>query len=146
MTFLQVRYDRFERGFFAAIRKEDDLTPLGFTHLGVRDYLFEPEEKHLKTDPHAYILEPVYDAIVEPENQNLVGFLIAITPFGNLLDRLLPEGKEGVIGVFKDDCGNVMTSGTVCLKSVHRSHTLLELGLKPVIKLAREGLQTADWQ
>ena len=39
----------------------------------------------------------------------MVGVLIGITPFGNLLDRLVPEGKDGVIGVFKDDCGNEMS-------------------------------------
>lgn len=56
------------------------------------DFLFDPEEKKYKTDPHAYILQPVYGKIEEKEHQLLVGFLIAITPFGNLLDRLLPEG------------------------------------------------------
>ena len=39
----------------------------------------------------------------------MVGFLIAITPFGNLLDRLIPEGKDKVVAVLKDDCGNVMS-------------------------------------
>jgi hypothetical protein len=56
------------------------------------DFLFDPEEKKHKTDPHAYILQPVYGKIEEKEHQLMVGFLIAITPFGNLLDRLLPEG------------------------------------------------------
>ena len=46
---------------------------------------------------------------MEKEKSTLVGVLIGITPFGNLLDRLIPEGKEGVIGVFKDDCGNEMS-------------------------------------
>lgn len=39
----------------------------------------------------------------------MVGFLIGITPYGNLLDRLIPEGKDGVIGVFRDDCGNELS-------------------------------------
>jgi hypothetical protein len=39
----------------------------------------------------------------------MVGVLVGITPFGNLLDRILPEGREGLIAVFKDDCGTTMT-------------------------------------
>ena len=73
------------------------------------DFLFDPEEKIFKKHPHAFILQPVFDAIIEPQNQTLVGLLIAITPYGNLLDRLLPDNKEGVIAVFKDDCNNTMT-------------------------------------
>lgn len=71
--------------------------------------MFDDNEKQFKKDPHGFILQPVYDAIIEPENQTTIGFLIGITPFGNLLDRLVPEGKDGIIGVLKDDCGNVMT-------------------------------------
>jgi hypothetical protein len=52
-------------------------------------------------------MQPVYDEI--SENATLVGFILAITPFGNLLDRLLPEGHDGIIAVLKDDCGNVMS-------------------------------------
>ena len=43
------------------------------------------------------------------ESPTLAGIAIGVTPFGNLLDRLLPEGADGVIGVFKDNCGNVMS-------------------------------------
>ncbi|CAB9524999.1 Receptor-type guanylate cyclase gcy [Seminavis robusta] len=73
------------------------------------DFLFDPEEKHMKKDPHGFILQPVYDKLAEPEHQKLVGILVGITPFGNLLDRLLPDGRDGVLGVLKDDCGNVMS-------------------------------------
>jgi len=73
------------------------------------DFLFDPEEKHLKKDPHGIMLQPVYEKIVEQDNSTLAGILVGITPYGNLLDRLLPEGKDGVIGVFKDDCGNTMS-------------------------------------
>jgi len=73
------------------------------------DFLFDPEEKEFKKDPHGFMLTPVYGKITEKDNSTLVGILIAITPFGNLLDRLLPEGKDGVIGVLRDDCGNEMS-------------------------------------
>ena len=72
-------------------------------------YNFWLARKEQKKDPHGFILTPVYDAIVEKENSTMVGFLIGITPYGNLLDRLVPEGKDGVIGVFKDDCGNELS-------------------------------------
>lgn len=34
---------------------------------------------------------------------------MAISPIGNLLDRLLPEGRTGVIAVLKDDCNKTLT-------------------------------------
>ena len=71
------------------------------------DFLFDPEEKEFKKDPHGFILEPVYSKI--EENPKLIGIAIGVTPFGNLLDRLLPEGVDGIIAVLKDNCGNVMS-------------------------------------
>jgi class 3 adenylate cyclase len=71
------------------------------------DFLFDPEEKEFKKDPHGFILEPVYSKI--EENPKLIGIAIGVTPFGNLLDRLLPEGVDGIIAVLKDNCGSVMS-------------------------------------
>ena len=53
-------------------------------------------------------MSPVYTKI--EEDPTLAGFAIGITPFGNLLDRLLPDGADGdVVAVFKDNCDNVMS-------------------------------------
>jgi hypothetical protein len=51
---------------------------------------------------------PVYEAFVK-DNPEVVGFLLGVTVFGNLLDRLLPEGRDGIIGVLHDNCGNTMS-------------------------------------
>jgi hypothetical protein len=71
------------------------------------DFLFDPEEKHLKGNPHGFLMEPVYSAF--EENPELVGFLIGVTAFGNLLDKLLPASAKGIVCVIKDTCGNHIT-------------------------------------
>jgi hypothetical protein len=71
------------------------------------DFLFDSKEKEFKTDPHGFILGPVYSKI--EKNPKLIGIAIGVTPFGNLLDRLLPEGVDGIIAVLKDNCGSVMS-------------------------------------
>jgi hypothetical protein len=71
------------------------------------DFLFDPEEKPLKRNPHAFMMEPVYSAF--EKNPELVGFLVGVTTFGNLLDKLLPAGAKGIVCVIKDACGNHIT-------------------------------------
>jgi hypothetical protein len=71
------------------------------------DFLFDPEEKTLKQNPHGFVMEPVYSAF--EESPELVGFLIGVTVFGHLLDQLLPTGVNGIVCVFKDKCGNSIT-------------------------------------
>jgi hypothetical protein len=40
----------------------------------------------------------------------IVGILIGVTPFGNLLDRLLPANADGgIVAVFKDRCNDFMS-------------------------------------
>ena len=71
------------------------------------DFLFDPEEKDLKSDPHAFIMEPVYDSFdTDPE---IVGILVAVTSWQNLFDRLIPEGTNGIVCVVTDTCGNDIT-------------------------------------
>ena len=53
------------------------------------DFLFDPEEKDLKANAHSFLMEPVYSSF--EESPKLVGVLIAVTAYSNLLDRLLPE-------------------------------------------------------
>lgn len=69
------------------------------------DFLFDEDEKDQKKAPHAFILVPVYEEFVETDKK-VVGFVIGVTVMGNLLDRLLPEGTEGIIAVFKSECDN----------------------------------------
>jgi hypothetical protein len=81
------------------------------------DFLFDPEEKPLKRNPHGFMMEPVYSAF--EENPELVGFLIGVTSFGNLLDRLLPTGVKGIVCVIEDACGNHITYELNGLKSTY---------------------------
>jgi hypothetical protein len=71
------------------------------------DFLFDPEEKPFKQNPHGFMMEPVYSAF--EESPELVGFLVGVTAFSNLLDRLLPSGVNGIVCVIKDACGNNIT-------------------------------------
>jgi hypothetical protein len=73
------------------------------------DFLFDPgEQKEQKLSPHGFILVPVHKEFVEKDPET-VGMLIGVTAFGNLLDRLLPEGRDGIIAVLSDSCGNIMS-------------------------------------
>jgi hypothetical protein len=77
------------------------------------DFLFAPEKKHLKKNPHSYLMEPVYAAF--EEDPELVGFLVGVTAFSDLLDNLLPEGADGesgadgIVCVITDHCGGAIT-------------------------------------
>jgi hypothetical protein len=53
------------------------------------------------------MMEPVYSAF--EESPELVGFLVGVTSFGNLLDRLLPSDVNGIVCVIRDACGNNIT-------------------------------------
>lgn len=71
------------------------------------DWMFDPEEKIRKVEPHAFIMEPMlanFSGVQEP-----IGFLIALTSYRNLFTRLLPEGINGIYCVVTDTCGNNMT-------------------------------------
>jgi hypothetical protein len=71
------------------------------------DFLFKPDEKLIKLNPHAFLMEPVYSAFVE--SPELVGFLLGVTSFENLLDNVVQEGANGIVCVVTDSCGNDMT-------------------------------------
>ena len=64
---------------------------------------------------------PVYKAFVK-HNRTVVGFLVAVTQFGNLLDRLLPEGKDGIVAVLTDTCNNTMTYELNGAKAIFLGH------------------------
>jgi hypothetical protein len=81
------------------------------------DFLFEPEEKPLKQNPHGFMMEPVYSAF--EKSPELVGFLVGVTSFGNLLDRLLPSGVNGIVCVIKDQCGDAITYELNSLKATY---------------------------
>lgn len=71
------------------------------------DFLFDESEKPQKLEPNAYIMEPVYDNFTE--NPERIGFLLAVTPWRNLFDRQIPQGRNGVVCVVTDTCGNAFT-------------------------------------
>jgi hypothetical protein len=73
------------------------------------DFLLDPgEEKEQKKSPHGFLLVPVQKEFVD-KDQETVGILIGVTVFSNLLDRLLPEGRDGIIAILSDSCGNTMS-------------------------------------
>ena len=72
------------------------------------DYAFDQNEKHDKLTPHAYIAEPVWDSF-EPNERNMVGFLVGVTAWANYFNNLLPHGTSGITCVIRDSCGGLMT-------------------------------------
>ena len=52
-------------------------------------------------------MEPVYSAF--EESPELVGFLLGVTAFENIMDNVVQAGANGIVCVISDSCGNVMT-------------------------------------
>ena len=76
----------------------------GYTQIyDLWDWMFDPEEKVQKSDPHMYLMEPVYAAYEESPER--VGVLIGLTSWANMFSGLLAEGENGVICVVRDTCG-----------------------------------------
>jgi hypothetical protein len=71
------------------------------------DWMFDPEEKHKKVEPHAFIMEPILSNFTGSEEP--VGFIMGLTSFKNFFTRLLPEGANGIYCVMNDTCGTSMT-------------------------------------
>jgi hypothetical protein len=71
------------------------------------DFLFDPDEKTNKLLPHAFLMEPVYSAF--EKSRELVGFLLGVTAFENIMDNVVQEGANGIMCVIKDSCGSDMT-------------------------------------
>lgn len=96
-----------ENGFkdlFSSMKATNHSVLSSVTEIGdMFDFMFDPEEKDKKNAPHAFIMEPVYSEF--SDDPELVGMVIALTNFGNLLDRLIPEHANGIICVVTDPCG-----------------------------------------
>jgi hypothetical protein len=71
------------------------------------DFIFKPENKFLKADPHGFLMAPIYSAFVE--SPELVGFLLGMTTFKNLMDNVVQEGANGIVCVISDLCGSDIT-------------------------------------
>jgi hypothetical protein len=71
------------------------------------DFLFDPDEKSKKSTPHAFLMEPVYS--VFEESPELVGFLLGVTSFENIMDNVVQEGANGIVCVISDSCGGDIT-------------------------------------
>jgi hypothetical protein len=72
------------------------------------DFMFDDNEKDRKANGHMFIMTPVYDGF-RNNNKTLVGVLVALTPLENLLDRLIPQDTKGIVGVFRNQCGDIRT-------------------------------------
>jgi hypothetical protein len=68
------------------------------------DFLIEPDEKRSKLNPHAFLMEPVYSGF--EESPVLVGFLLGVTAFGNIMNNVVQEGANGIICEISDSCGS----------------------------------------
>jgi hypothetical protein len=68
------------------------------------DSLFGPNDKLVKLNPHNFLMEPVYSAF--EESPELVGFLLGVTAFKNMMDNVVQEGANGLVCVVSDSCGS----------------------------------------
>ncbi len=71
------------------------------------DFAFDDYEKYRKKEPHMFLLQPVFSSFAD--DKELVAVIVALTSVGNLLDRILPQGANGIHAVLKDTCGKVLT-------------------------------------
>jgi hypothetical protein len=71
------------------------------------DFIPDKDNVHWKYGPHGVVAEPVYDSF--SAHPKVVGMVVALAPFDNLLDFLLPNNVKGVICVITDTCGNAIT-------------------------------------
>jgi CHASE domain len=62
--------------------------------------------------PHSALLQPIYPTyeLEEERNQDdIVGFVVAVMPWDSFFENLLPEDARGVVVVLQDSCGDVLT-------------------------------------
>jgi hypothetical protein len=71
---------------------------------GLFNSLFGPNDQLVKLNPHNFLMEPVYSAF--EEGPELVGFLLAVTAFKNMMDNVVQEGANGIVAVVSDSCGS----------------------------------------
>lgn len=68
------------------------------------EHRFDPSEQ---AEPHSYLLEPVYDSLVE--SRTMVAFLSAFVRWGIFFSDVLPEHERGIFVVLQNDCGQEFT-------------------------------------
>lgn len=61
-------------------------------------------ENAVADDPHAFVLQPVYEDFTE--GAPIVGFLVGVLAWRNLLDDLLVEKMEKFVVEINDNCGS----------------------------------------
>lgn len=71
------------------------------------DHAYDETEKEKKDEPHSYIGEPVYQDF-EPGSK-MVGLLIGMTPWENLLNNIVPANVGIVVVVKSAECGDEFT-------------------------------------
>jgi hypothetical protein len=99
--------ERISRLYSTMLKKKYSIISQAHAIGDLFDFLFDPGEKERKSNPHALIMEPVYDSF--DEDPKVVGILVAVTGWENLFDRLLAEGTNGIVCVVTDTCGNDIT-------------------------------------
>jgi hypothetical protein len=71
------------------------------------NFLRGPGTDDHKSDPHAFLMEPVYATFTE--SPELVGFLLGVTLFETIMNNVVQEGANGIVCVISDSCGHDMT-------------------------------------
>lgn len=93
--------------YTAMIKTQQTVMSPGLEIGNLFDWMFDPEEKFRKAEPHAFIMEPMLSNF--SGSPDPVGFMLALTSYRNLFTRLLPEGANGIYCVLTDTCGIAMT-------------------------------------
>jgi class 3 adenylate cyclase len=70
------------------------------------DFLFDEEHQTVKLEPHSFIAKPVHASL---DDHKIVGMVVGLVPFHNLLDFLFSDRTKGMVCVFTDGCGTTVT-------------------------------------
>ena len=70
------------------------------------DFLHDEEHKNVKLEPHSLIAKPVHASF---DDQTIVGMVIGLLPFHNLLDFLFSDRTVGIVCVFTNGCGTTVS-------------------------------------
>ena len=66
------------------------------------DWVFLPGEKYRKEEPHTFILERVFANFdTKSVSEQPVGFVLGLTSYRHLFERILPEGADGIYCVLE---------------------------------------------
>lgn len=100
---------RIAKLYKAMIETDQTVLSPGYEMDNLMDWMFDPIEKVQMIEPHGFIMESV--RVDFGRDQDVVGIVLALTSFRNLLTRLVPEGTNGIYAVItgNEACERNMT-------------------------------------